>query len=240
MSLARPLLAVLLVISAGCGWLPGRAAQPAQTSYFRPDFQYGERVPQPAVPPAPVPLSEVDSLPNADTFTIVFKTFSTDEVIQDDTVDHPYEWQRVTIVTDESRDEDGLLDVVERSTADGATPDTLWRKLLATDRPPHKLLDKPVRHGPHSVSVRLRTAESVKKSFVDYVLPDGGAKWHLNVFIEGGQAEPRYRVVGAWRGARAAVLQINGRTVYHHADKDLDDSHSIDDSGRLAKPEFRP
>jgi hypothetical protein len=211
-------IAVVAILAIGCGWRPKHASTVDPAALFQPDFQWGERVPQPPEPLEVISASAVDGLPNIDTFTIEFRAFDAELPTSDSTTmtERVTARQSVTIVTDELKDEDGLLEgsVVSDGGRQGNKP--VLNLLFGRDDPPYDLIvDPPVRIGPHKVSVRLRTSTYKKPGI--FTSASDGINWSVTVTIDGEFSEPRYSAMGGWSGAHAAELAINGVRVYRHA-----------------------
>jgi hypothetical protein len=117
----------------------------------------------------------------------------------------------VTIITDETKDADGLCEGFAAAAGGRAGSPPLFG-----ESPPYQLIvDDPIRLGPHKVAVRFRTSTYRKPKFLRPT-PDG-LQWSITVIIDGEGSQPTYTVMGGWSGAHAAELTINGRLIYRKA-----------------------
>jgi len=270
LKLATIALAFVTLPATGCGWRPKHESIVRNASYFRPDTQYGEFLPQSEREQAPeFPPSVIDGLPNIDTFTIslrIYDAYLPDSDATTAVSESVAASQSVTIITDALKDEDGLLEgsVSSDGGREGTRP--ILNALIEGEKPPYYLLvDDPIRLGPHKVAVRLHTSTGTSSD---------GINWSVTITIDGEFSEPRYAIVGRWCGAHAADIEINGVQVYRHeaavqkkppttpVDADAKDAKSkkinwelwkiftrpersvtsadIHSIGRLRKPEYRP
>lgn len=75
------------------------------------------------------------------------------------------------------------------------------------------IIEDPVRVGPHTVSVRLRTARTGGPRN-RLVFGSPSIDWWLDITIDTSGSEPTYQVAGTWDGYPAAELYINRQPVF--------------------------
>jgi hypothetical protein len=143
--------------------------------------------------------------------------------------------QVVTVVPDEAQDADGLLEgskqnlggasesfVAQHALADGRIDDRDKDGSLGDCYLEHgeipvgtegMIIDGPVRLGPHSVSIRLRTAVTGGPRN-RLVAGSPSIDWDIGITIDTTGPEPTYEVVGSWDGYPAAELYINRQPVF--------------------------
>ncbi|WP_406697795.1 hypothetical protein V5E97_02910 [Singulisphaera sp. Ch08] len=143
--------------------------------------------------------------------------------------------QVVTIIPEEDDDPDGLLEgakqnlgglsesfVASQALADGRIDDRDRDGVLGDGEfkqgesaavADGMLIDDPVRLGPHTVYVRLRTARTGGPRN-RLVIGAPSIDWDFGITIDTSGPEPTYEVVGAWDGYPAAELYINRQPVF--------------------------
>jgi hypothetical protein len=143
--------------------------------------------------------------------------------------------QVVTVIPDEAEDADGLLEgskqnlegmtesfVASHALADGRIDDRDRDGVLGDGKFKHgeiyantdgMIIDDPIRLGPHSVFIRLRTAVTGGPRN-RLVIGAPSIDWEFGITIDTSGPEPIYEVVGSWDGYPAAELYINRQPVF--------------------------
>lgn len=143
--------------------------------------------------------------------------------------------QTVTVVPDAAEDADGLLEgsqqnlggrtesfVASQTLAngriddgdrDGVLGDGRLKQAEAAASAQGMIIEGPVRLGPHTVWVGLKTARSGGPRN-ELVFGAPSIDWDIGITIDTSGPEPSYEVVGSWDGYPAAELYINRQPVF--------------------------
>ncbi len=143
--------------------------------------------------------------------------------------------QIVTVIPDEADDSDGLLEGSRRNLG-GLSESFLALPALADGRIDDRdrygtsdgcrikhdevrvdtdgmIIDDPVRLGPHSVRIRLRTAARGGPRN-ELVMGSPSIDWDIGITIDTSGPAPIYEISGTWDGYPAAELYINNQPVF--------------------------